>query len=73
MGKLAILFPAAKAIDFGRDAVDNCPAFTVSATQDLPDFTAHHIYGDEVDAFTFAIGQSASEQGYKAITGDSSL
>lgn len=61
---------AAKTIDFGRAGVNNCPAFEEKNQVVLPDFKPHHIYGKPGQTvFTAEIGPSASEQGYKALTG----
>ncbi|XP_067929644.1 protein Skeletor, isoforms B/C-like isoform X1 [Watersipora subatra] len=57
-----------KAINFGRDVADNCPIFEDKDRVELPKFTPHHLYGKEGTVFTAEIGQSASEQGYKALT-----
>ena len=59
----------AKPINFGRPVADNCPIFEDKDRVKLPEFKPHHLYGTEGMVFTVEIGQSASEQGYKAITG----
>lgn len=57
-------------IDFNRTIADNCPAFKLEPKVVPPEFKPHHLYGRPgKEVFTVEIGQSASEQGYKALTG----
>lgn len=68
---LVFLFTAPKPINFGRDNVNNCPAFTTTATVEKPDFLPHHLYGNKGRTYFVAeIGQAGSTQGYRALTGE---
>ncbi|XP_067928652.1 protein Skeletor, isoforms B/C-like [Watersipora subatra] len=58
-----------KAINFGRTVADNCPRLVNEVKEKAPAFKPHHLYGREGAIFTAEIGQAASEQGYKALTG----
>lgn len=64
---------APKPINFGRETANNCPAFTTGIRVEKPDFLPHHLYGSNGrTVFEAEIGQSGSEQGYLALTGNPS-
>lgn len=69
-GDVYALFLESMTIDFNRTLKDNCPSFTLEPEVIPPDFKPHHLYGKPGQTvFTVEIGQSASEQGYTALTG----